>query len=58
VLKVALKTLITKNNGDFCLYHSHNGYDIDYCEEFHREVRSIMARGLLRIDTLEENMKV
>jgi hypothetical protein len=52
ILKTPSQKQDSKNNNEFCLYHQHNGHDFDYCEEFHSEVKSMMARGLLRIDTL------
>jgi hypothetical protein len=46
------------NGNNYCKFHGKVGYHIDDCEEFHQEVKRMLAFGMIRIGNEEESSEV
>ena len=46
-LKTPVKIQAVRNTNEYCKYHQQFDHDIDSCEEFHFEVKDMMALGML-----------
>jgi hypothetical protein len=49
---------LVMNGNNYCKFHGKVGYHIDDCEEFHQEVKRMLAFGMIRIGNEEESSEV
>ncbi|XP_011009973.1 PREDICTED: uncharacterized protein LOC105114938 [Populus euphratica] len=49
---------IVINGNNYCKFHGEVGHHIDYCEEFHQEVKRILIFSMIRIESEEESSEV
>ena len=49
---------LVMNGNNYCKFHGKVGHHIDDCEEFHQEVKRMLAFGMIRIGNEEESSEV